>query len=792
MLRSTSVKNDLWKPVKLLARQTLDGKVIDSSCSSNGDLVAVLTDSNVNIFSNRELIEKLDLKSGKAVHVTKDANSIFVLTSEKLFCYNNWGKIKWELKEVDDGSNFSTSKSGEFIIISNKSNLQILDRFGDLMSEIALDSDILSISQSGKNIVALTDNDLNIFQNPNDINKIVAKNYTNVFCSEDSIMATSEEKMTSFSYSGSPLWSKEFDVKNFNFSNQGIMHIFIQDSKNLVSQDRNGDLLWKYHSRENFDGAKVLDSGQMIGIFSNQAFHVVDNTGQQAWSYQAREKIVNFSFSNHGGDIIIASESKIHWFQNEGFLRHQIQDALTEVENLFEKVSVYDSNLELVNHDIQKAKSLKSGNFTSIKKSFQLIYEVQQRLSMLQQRHVGYLDALPLFLENLGLRGAQTDEMIPLLYPYYSFHSDLNDNSYLNSSIQMAENALTKLDRIDLSQIETSNLNNETNQVFIKDAKMGIESETNNLINLLDNTKKDVVSLEKNVKELIMDWLKTGSLDSEPRTFLSTYQKSAEIRHSKIGIINDKIDNHMAFVDYKSEQELLVLVSNYFSASDKVNLNLNIKNKSTQKIENIYLRIKVDGSGLSLLNPPSGVIRLDHLRASESFSPIFHFNPHNNNLTKVALVLQYQDESGRFHTNWLGEIESDFLGCHISPYEISPEKHDFLRLKYKDSTSHSVINIEGLSMKKIVNISKELTGLHLCSSKIENTRSILYHSGKSTLDDSHYLSMIFLRTVGNEDSLRIAIELICHAENSESATELKEEIVSYLKTKLLEANGRLV
>ena len=171
MLRSTSVKNDLWKPVKLLARQTLDGKVVDSSCSSNGDLVAVLTDSNVNIFSNRELIEKLGLKSGKALHVAEDANSIFVLTSEKLVCYNNWGKIKWEANEVDASSHFSASKSGEFIIVSNKSNLQILDRFGDLMSEIALDSDILSISQSGKNIVALTVNALNIFQNSNSILK---------------------------------------------------------------------------------------------------------------------------------------------------------------------------------------------------------------------------------------------------------------------------------------------------------------------------------------------------------------------------------------------------------------------------------------------------------------------------------------------------------------------------------------------------------------------------------------------------------------------------------------------
>ena len=792
MLRSTSVKNDLWKPVKLLARQTLDGKVVDSSCSSNGDLVAVLTDSNINIFSNRELIEKLDVESGKALYVSEDANSIFALTSEKLVCYNNWGKIKWEFKEINNSSNFNVRKSGEFIIVSNKNNLQILDRFGDLMSEIALDSDILSISQSGKNIVVLTDNALNIFQNPNEINKIVAKNYTSVFCSEDSIMVTSKENLTSFSYSGSELWSRDFEVKNFNFSNQGIKHVFIRDSKNLVSQDRNGDVLWEYHSRENFDGAIVLDSGQMAGIFSNKTFHVVDNTGQQAWSYQAREKIVNFSFSNHGGDIIIASESKIHWFQNEGFLRLQIEDALAEVDSLFEKVSVYDSNLELVNHDIQKAKSLKSGNFTSIKKSFQLIYDVHQRLSILQQRHVGYLDALPLFLDNLGLRGAQTDEMIPLLYPYYSFHSDLHNHSYLNSSIQMAENALTKLDRIDTRHIETSNLNNENNQVFIKDAKIGIESETTNLINLLGNTKKDIVSLEKNVKELIMDWLKTGSLDSEPRTFLSTYQKSSEIRHSKIEIINDKIDNHMAFVDYKSEQELLVLVSNYFSAPDKVNLNLNIKNKSTQKIENIYLRIKVDGSGLSLLDPLSGVIRLDHLKAGESFSPIFYFNPHNSNLTKVALVLQYQDESGRFHTNWLGEIESNFLGCHISPYEIIPEKHDSLRLEYKDSTSHSVINVEGLSMKKIVNISKDLNGLHLCSSKIEHTRSILYHSGKSTLDDSHYLSMIFLRTVGSEDSLRTAVELICHAQTNESAVELKEEIVSYLKTKLLESNGRLV
>ena len=105
---------------------------------------------------------------------------------------------------------------------------------------------------------------------------------------------------------------------------------------------------------------------------------------------------------------------------------------------------------------------------------------------------------------------------------------------------------------------------------------------------------------------------------------------------------------------------------------------------------------------------------------------------------------------------------------------------------------YSVINIEGLSLRKIFKISKDLLGLHLCDSKVESTRSIVYHSGESTLDGSNYLSMIFLRILGPEESLRTALELICHAPDTDKSTELKEEILSHLKYKLLESNGRLV
>ena len=77
-------------------------------------------------------------------------------------------------------------------------------------------------------------------------------------------------------YSGETVMVRE-EIRNLNAGvswrrSASKQKIFIRDSKNLVSQYRNGDVLWEYHSREKFDGATVLDSGQMVGIFSNKAY----------------------------------------------------------------------------------------------------------------------------------------------------------------------------------------------------------------------------------------------------------------------------------------------------------------------------------------------------------------------------------------------------------------------------------------------------------------------------------------------------------------------------------------
>ena len=792
MLRSTSIKLDSWKPVKLLARQSIDDKILSISCDLKGDVVAALTNSSISIFANRELLDNIPLKKGKQVHVSGNTNSILVLTSKNLVCYDLWGQVKWDYSGVGDGSVLRTTPNFDFVLISHNNTLNKIGRFGEILNEANFDGEIVDFSVDVKKTVVSTEMGLFILDNDGTILDIKSDiKSSRVFSTTDHFIAVSESKMIAYSYGGLELWRKEGKVvTDLNFSMDGTQHIFTSDLKTLVCQDRNGDEVWTYRSKENLQGAYSLDSGRMAGVFSSSVFHIIDDSGHQAWSYQAREKVVDFSFPSHGGDVIIASENKLHWFQNEGFLRASFNQELLTSEALISKVSVYEDNLDRVKYDIDKSKSLYSGKFSLVKESFDIITSVNRRLTELHQRHVGYLDGLSNFMEQLGLQGAQTDEMVPHLYPYYSLHSDLGDVSELNNLLERAKFMLSKLDthkfEISVQEIENSNSH------FLKEAKKGVSEEITNVEGLIESAKNDVKSLEANVKDLVIEWLRTGQLDDQPRQFLETYHQCETLRYEKQELITNKLENHMAFVDYSDKTEHLLLDSLGFECKSSVSLNLNLKNVSEGSLSNVFLRIKIEGSGLNLLEPLSGVMRLNHLDTNETYSPIFNFDPVNRSFTRVALIIQYQDEAGRSYTSWLGDIETNFLGCYIEPYKIGEEEHGELRLKHKDSNSHISINVEGLTINKLTNICKNLPGMHLSSFKEENLRSIIYHSSKSSLDASIHLSMIFLRTIGGEESLRSALELICHAPDIDKSSELKDELISYLKNRILESNGRLV
>ena len=264
------------------------------------------------------------------------------------------------------------------------------------------------------------------------------------------------------------------------------------------------------------------------------------------------------------------------------------------------------------------------------------------------------------------------------------------------------------------------------------------------------------------------------------------------MRSLKKEVILEKMESHMAFVDYNTSNNSVKLRRSSFRSRKDVELKLELLNNSDDKLQNMNVRAKINGSGLDLLSPPSGVMRIDHLKAGESSPITFTFSPLSRANTRVILVIQYFDAVGRKCTDWLGDVETTFLGSYVKPLKISESEHEDSRLNYKDNTSHTSLNVEGLQISKITKIAKGMPGLHLCNLKEEGTRSIIYHAGESNLDGSKYLSMIFLRKLGEDESLRVALELICHSTDIDNSSELKEEMTLYLKNELLELNAKFV
>ena len=356
--------------------------------------------------------------------------------------------------------------------------------------------------------------------------------------------------------------------------------------------------------------------------------------------------------------------------------------------------------------------------------------------------------------------------------------------------LEFSTHLLSKLDRYDLTKIKNDSIFDQKN--FIRDAKAGIKDEIINIQKLIEQSEKELEKLLHDVNTLMISWLESGNVNTKLQDFFYSYADNINARSIKKEIILEKMESHMAFVDYYPSTDLVKLHKFRFESRKDVNLKLEILNNSDKKLADMKIRAKIEGRGLDLLAPASGVVRIKHLKPVEISPVTFSFSPISRANTRVILVIQYLDNVGRKCTDWLGDVETNFLGCYVKPLKISENEHENERLNFKDNTSHTSLNIEGLQVNKITKIARDMPGLHLCSIKEEDTRSIIYHAGESSLDGSKYLSMIFLRKLGKDESLQVALELICHSTDIDNSSELKEEILLYIKKKLLELNAKFV
>ena len=116
---------------------------------------------------------------------------------------------------------------------------------------------------------------------------------------------------------------------------------------------------------------------------------------------------------------------------------------------------------------------------------------------------------------------------------------------------------LSKLERYDLTKIKNDSIFDQKN--FIRDAKKGISKEIINIKKLIEQSVSDLKKLEIDVNGLVIDWLGQEKFDDVLQDFFYVYSENIAARSLKSEVILEKMESHMAFVDYNTSNDSIKL-----------------------------------------------------------------------------------------------------------------------------------------------------------------------------------------------------------------------------------------
>ena len=97
------------------------------------------------------------------------------------------------------------------------------------------------------------------------------------------------------------------------------------------------------------------------------------------------------------------------------------------------------------------------------------------------------------------------------------------------------------------------------------------------------------------VNGLIISWLESGQIVNEIQDFYHNFSDNIATRTLKSEVILEKMESHMAFVDYNTSNESVKLHKSRFRARKEVELKLDLLNNSENKLENMNVRVKIEG-----------------------------------------------------------------------------------------------------------------------------------------------------------------------------------------------------
>ena len=165
----------------------------------------------------------------------------------------------------------------------------------------------------------------------------------------------------------------------------------------------------------------------------------------------------------------------------------------------------------------------------------------------------------------------------------------------------------------------------------------------------------------------------------------------------------------------------------------------------------------------------------------------FTFTPRKVVDTELVLMAHYHDATGHECKALLERRRCTLPDCWMKPLKISESEHTELRTRYRKNHAQRTLTLSGLEPTRAAKIIEGLPGLHLVDAQRDAGHTVYYLASESNLKQLTYLTMVILTSTEQQ----LETEVLCYASTRAGAEALLKALVNRLRTRFMEAGGRL-
>ena len=803
---------------------TLDGQLKSVACSRDAGFVTAATQGTLYAYRHRKLLWKYRTRGNKRVLMAQDGSLVLAITVEGLLAFTREGDSNgqphqlWEHPTDEDIFDAILTPDGSYIRAAIGRRLVLLDGKGHrLWSKESKDFvSGVAISPDQTHFLAGMERSLQSFNLSGDLEwehrtggLVLGVDITP---SGEFIVAASSRRPTKQVYFlnslGQAIWSAEVGHYNGLYVADDTSQIVATSSSQVFGFSIEGESVWTFTTQDFINRVESLGSTRLTLVATGSEIknisrlYCLDELGQALWSYRPSGLAWDVTLSDNGGLVILAAGRRIYWLDNSPFLSVEAQRLHVMCNEFLEELAPVQ--VDLLEPTALLEQSLKGLETGELALAYDAARKAYQRFHHLHHRYLDYRDALPKFTERIHVDAALPERLIPTIYPLYSKHSDLVEETMVVRTLELIKEKLDRFKQLTTTVRERPEEEPRSDSHAAREvmerltlAQEGIK-ELRNLMTQLRSIQKqwdeNLRSLEEHSRLLVMDWLTSGSISTDIMSIVTKTDRTARQLRAEVQELSQRVETITTMIESSSLSDGGAITGRLsFAPHDQgVKVKVHLTNDSEEPLPKVDVSLYMAGGALSLVDPVSGTRHLGQLGPGARAATAFDCSANKMTPTSCHCIVAYEDGRGRLNYLRLETLKTSLLETFIVPWELDEQEGDKWKRSHDDKSSDETLTFTNLVLEEAGRVVRQyLVNFHLIGgeprpSANQDALAFNYSSNLNVKRVSYVVTITLLQT-----PTALEVGMVCFASTKNDSNIMLEAVSDILRQALLEKGGRL-